>query len=276
MGIRFITGSSAPWMWLAAFSAYYDGTRVGADGTTLWGSFVYHNNLGMQFILQGTNNDNTFSMPTTGTDSLFLYRIQFGAGNADTITIWSNPDLTTWTPSASHTSQATGNLAFQTLVFVAPGDTYEGRFDNVLLGTEAIDVVPYTSAATPYKTWALSKGLNPLADGAPGFDKDNDGATNLEEYAFFTDPNSGDSLPSLVTVAGASNVSLTYLRANAATDVTYLPEVSTDLENWTSVGLTDLPTGPPSVDATEYVITAVKAPDPAKYLRVRATLAVDP
>ena len=37
--------------------------------------------------------------------------------------------------------------------------------------------------ATPtlagYSNWALAKGMDPLTDGAPAFDKDNDGATNL-------------------------------------------------------------------------------------------------
>lgn len=258
-----------------AFAAFSDGVRVGADDTTVWGSFVYHKVVGMEFYLQGETNA-PFSLPTTGADSLFLYRIQFGAGNADTITIWNNPDLTTWTPSATPTSTFTGNYSFQTLVFVAPNNENEGRFDNIRLGSEAIDVVPYSATTTPYVTWALSKSLDPLTDGAPAFDKDNDDASNLEEYAFFTDPKSGSSLPSMVTATNATNVTLTYLRANGATDVTYIPEVSTDLGIWTSVGLTDVPTGLSTVDTTEYVITAVKAPDPAKFLRIRVTLPVAP
>jgi len=112
-----------------AFSAYNDGTRVGKDGTVLWGSFLYNKVNGLQMWLQGAGNQ-IFDLPTGGSNSLFVFKITFGAGNADTVTIWNNPDLTTWTPSASPTSSVSGDYSFQTLVFVAPNSENEGRVDN--------------------------------------------------------------------------------------------------------------------------------------------------
>ena len=132
--------------------------------------------------------------------------------------------------------------------------------------------VPAT-VTTTYVDWANSNHLDPLTDGAPGFDKDNDGATNLQEYAFFTDPNSGISTPSLVAVTDSSNVTLTYQRAVKATDVTYSAESSTDLVTWSTLGVTDAPTGNTTDNTTEYRATAAKGSDPAKFLRVQVTLA---
>jgi len=130
-----------------------------------------------------------------------------------------------------------------------------------------------TPTLSGYSNWAVSKGLDPLTDGAPGFDKDNDGATNLQEYAFFTDPNSGSSTPSLVMATDGSNVTLTYQRAVNATDVSYRAESSTDLVIWTTLDVTDAPTGNTTADTTEYRATVAKGSDPAKFLRVQVTLA---
>lgn len=126
-----------------AFSAYNDGVRVGANGTTLWGSFSYYNVGGLQMYLQGATNK-VFSTPTVGANSLYVFRIDYGAGNADTITIWNNPNLTTWNPSSTPTATSSSDYSFQTLVFVAPNSTNEGRLDAIRFGTQAIDVVPYT------------------------------------------------------------------------------------------------------------------------------------
>lgn len=138
-----------------AFAAYNDGTRIGANGTTLWGSFLHHSGSGMQVFLQGVGNA-VFSLPTVGVDSLFLFRIEYGAANADTISIWSNPDLSTWTPAATPTSSALSDYSFQTLVFVAPNNENEGRFDKIVFGSEAFDVVPEPSTYLLFGVSALA------------------------------------------------------------------------------------------------------------------------
>lgn len=57
------------------------------------------------------------------------------------------------------------------------------------LGGNQIALV--SGASSPYDTWAASFGLNPATDGAPGFDKDGDGQTNLVEFAFGGSPVNG-------------------------------------------------------------------------------------
>ncbi len=124
-----------------------------------------------------------------------------------------------------------------------------------------------------YAGWAISKGLNPLTDGAPGVDKDEDGSSNLEEYAFYTEPTSGSSIPVTTVNSGGSTVSLTYLRAIQATDVSYTAESSTDLLVWSPAGVTDAPTGVSDANTVQYVATVAKGSAAAKFLRIKVVLA---
>ncbi len=144
---------------VGAFSAYNDGTRVGADGTTLYGSFLYNNTAGGQLYLQGATN-HVFTLPTTGSDSLYVFKLAFGAGNADTFKVYSNPDLTTFDiNTATPTSTSSGDFSFQTLVFVAPSSTNEVRFDKIVLGSNIGDVIPVPEPASLGLLGAMSLGL---------------------------------------------------------------------------------------------------------------------
>lgn len=141
--------------------------------------------------------------------------------------------------------------------------------DNVgLFGIQIVD----TGSSSAYGNWATSKGLDPLTDGAPAFDKDKDGSNNLTEYAFFTSPTDGSSLPTLTLATVGTDVTLTYLRAKAATDVTYTAEWSENLVTWSSVGLTDSPTGNENTDTIEYRASVTKGVDGRKFLRVQVAL----
>jgi hypothetical protein len=128
------------------------------------------------------------------------------------------------------------------------------------------------STATAYQVWASSKGLDPNTDGAPGFDKENDGASNLLEYAFFTDPNSGTSIPVFPPATGGGNLSLTYNRAKAATDVTYTAQWSENLTDWFATGLTDTLTGNQTDDTVERLVTVSQDGDPKKFLRILVSI----
>ncbi|MES2924918.1 MAG: LamG-like jellyroll fold domain-containing protein [Verrucomicrobiota bacterium] len=72
-------------------------------------------------------------------------------------------------------------------------------------------------------------------------DPDSDGITNFWERAFNLNPtlaNSGAAVWPAVSESGGQLV-LTYTRSIAATDLTYQVEWSTDLQTWSSVGVTD-------------------------------------
>lgn len=137
-------------------------------------------------------------------------------------------------------------------------------------GVFGFQVVEITTTA--YQGWAISKGLDPNTDGAPGFDKENDGASNLLEYAFFTNPNSGTSIPVFPPATGGGNLSLTYNRAKAATDATYTAQWSENLTDWFPTGLADVATGNETADTVERVVTVIQDGDPKKFLRIDVSI----
>ncbi len=136
------------------FAPYSDGTRVGLDGTTLYGSFAYFNQTanaatGGKFFLQGAANSEFF-LPTAGADGLLVFRIDFGVGNADTITFFSNPDLTTFNGSGGTSSN--GDFSFLSIGYIVLNGTDNGgdelRVDNIQLGATLADVVPIPEPTT--------------------------------------------------------------------------------------------------------------------------------
>jgi hypothetical protein len=147
--------------------------------------------------------------------------------------------------------------------------SFKASHDNLNAGVFGFQVVQRT--ATPYQAWAASKGLDPNTNGAPGFDADFDGFDNLLEYGLFTEPGSGASLPVFTPVSSGGNLSLTYNRATAATDVTYTAQWSTNLVDWFPTGLTDSPTGNATPDTVEHLVTVAQDGAPAKFLRVLVT-----
>lgn len=65
--------------------------------------------------------------------------------------------------------------------------------------------IALVQTATPYSTWAGGYGLDPLTDGAPGFDKDGDGQINLLEFALGGSPISGSDNARTFSLVADSN-----------------------------------------------------------------------
>ena len=61
-----------------------------------------------------------------------------------------------------------------------------------------------TNGASGYSSWASSFGLDPLTDGAPGFDKDLDGFNNSTEYILGGSPISGSNNPKIYSLLADS------------------------------------------------------------------------
>lgn len=138
-----------------AFSAYNDGTYVGLNNTTLYGSFAYNTANGvLNFLLQGPS-DTFFALPTNGNaNSLLVFKINFGTANADTITFFNNPTLAFDEGTASSTSQM-GDFSFNRIGFAVNGDTFEGRVDNIRFGNTAADVISAVPEPSTYALLAL-------------------------------------------------------------------------------------------------------------------------
>lgn len=129
--------------------------------------------------------------------------------------------------------------------------------------------VALKKSTSPYLLWVEFYHLDPAGNGAPGADPDSDGLDNLAEFALASSPIDGQSRPALTVAADGATLSLSYRRAKAATDVSFIAEWSTNLVDWSTPGLTDLPTGIEDATTTEYRATIAKDGATGKFLRIR-------
>lgn len=105
-------------------------------------------------------------------------------------------------------------------------------------GMAALTIVMETSFAAWENFWFTSAQLaNPAISGTNATPA-SDGIPNLSKYALNLDPlvDGAPGLPvgSMITVGGSNYLTLTYTQVILATDITYVPEVSGDLQTWNS------------------------------------------
>ena len=112
------------------------------------------------------------------------------------------------------------------------------------LGGSTSDTV--TILDLPCDHWRFTEfgpDANNPAIAGPNADPDGDGLTNLEEYAYGTDPNVPDGgalVMDIVTIGLDDYLRLTVTRNPSATDVAFEVQATSDLENplsWSSAGL---------------------------------------
>jgi autotransporter-associated beta strand protein len=95
--------------------------------------------------------------------------------------------------------------------------------------TEGDGALTYEVTATGYEIWGAPYGLTA---GSEGGDLDNDGLTNLEEYAFGLLPDNGASLNPIAIPLDKTSGTFSYTRRSDS-DLFYSVWYSTDLTNWT-------------------------------------------
>jgi hypothetical protein len=109
-------------------------------------------------------------------------------------------------------------------------------------GTTSFFDYPLQAWTSPFAQWLDQNSVGDenqmLAEAS--LDADGDGLMNLLEYAVGTNGTVSNVDPQVVTMAPVS--SQQYLRLSlpknpAATDVTFIPEASSDMISWTSAGL---------------------------------------
>jgi len=142
-------------------------------------------------------------------------------------------------------------------------------------GTSAItggnDIVLYTDASgSPYDTWANGTFTPPLTAKLPGDNQDGDSLTNLQEFAFGTQPTvstgeivySGGTLttpgaPKIVAAAGTYSMVFGRRADYVAAGLTYTVQFSADLITWVD---NNDGTNPPVQVATNGTINAMSVP----------------
>lgn len=100
-------------------------------------------------------------------------------------------------------------------------------------------IVPLEPVLTHYEEW-LTRYLAPGFYLEPEGDLDNDGISNLHEYAYGLDPKTPDddgvfTSGEVSVTGGVSHHRLTFRRDSAATDLTYQLQSSPDLSVWTTL-----------------------------------------
>ncbi|MDA7862350.1 lamin tail domain-containing protein [Akkermansiaceae bacterium] len=104
-------------------------------------------------------------------------------------------------------------------------------------------------------------------------DPDGDSFSNLLEYALLSDPfaSEGDLIKAIVVTDGGSDfLALQYRRRICRDHLTYIPEISQDLENWGDSNLVEV-TATDNGDGSETVTTRslLSYPDQKEFLRLR-------
>jgi hypothetical protein len=137
--------------------------------------------------------------------------------------------------------------------------------------TESDGILEYTVTATDYDSWASSFNLT---GGSTG-DDDNDGYSNLEEYAFGLIPNSGSSANPIVVQLNPGTGAFSYTRRNPSLPnpaLNYSVWYSTDLTTWSedAGAIPGTPVLNGEVETVPVTISAGLLANPKLFIQVRA------
>lgn len=219
------------------------------------------------------STDGGTSFATTRADDEEIPGFAFGNGiylaagedneNGDMPINLISTDGETWSKLSTNTAQADRNGA----VF------FENTFITVADGGQIWQSNPFSapSGIGGFAVWldGFFPGSTPAS--AALLDDDGDGNNHLQEYASGTDPTSATSaiVPVAAEVGGYLQLAVT--KNPAATDVIYNVEISTDLENWSTLATVVV-----SDDASSLVVrSSTLVTDPAttrEFLRAVYTL----
>jgi hypothetical protein len=172
-------------------------------------------------------------------------------------------------PGASTFSSATSTATSTTVS--APGVyVYRLSADDGEI-TTADDVT--LTLTSPVYDWRVSQfganASNPAIAGDDA-DPDLDGIENLLEYALLMNPNQAGGLP-VTSGRTSTHCTLTYTRPVDALDVNYVVEYSDDLENWSSVGVTQTIVSTVGNVRTMRAEVPVTVTDTRRFMQVKVT-----
>jgi len=156
----------------------------------------------------------------------------------------------------------------------------QGASTNVFMTVVTDNGIPPLSATNSFTVWVsgLYLGINLQDTNQAVADLDNDGLSNLMEYALGTDPrNPADSTAgikwSIAQASAAQYITMTFKRRLTAIGLQYIPEVSADMVTWYSDTAHVQQTGLTPLDA-QFVWVTVQDQTPLtnavpRFLRLR-------
>ena len=189
--------------------------------------------------------------------------------------------------SYSSTSLPTGLSLNPTTGLISGAPTATGTSTVTISATNAIGTGSASmtiTVQTPFATWqdlyfTAAERSNPTVSGPLAMPA-GDGITNLMKYALNLNPktNGVGGLPvsSLTSTGGSDYLTLTFTKVLAATDITYVVEVSSDMQTWTSGAnsTTTVSTTNNSDGATQTVVVRDLTPTGSaikRFIRLRVT-----
>ncbi len=144
------------------------------------------------------------------------------------------------TPSDSDTTNSSGAATSSTITAKANAGSGTAYIfvSDALGGLRSLTMNLIVNAPTTVAGYLAGYGLTG-ANAAPAADPNGDGVTNLMAYALGLNPTvpSTSALPQIAikNYSGVPYAFITFTRSSLATDLTYIVEESSDLENWSAV-----------------------------------------
>jgi len=121
-----------------------------------------------------------------------------------------------------------------------------------------------------FDEWALA---NNIAGASLEGDNDNDGLSNLVEFAFATNPNANNDFPETLIIPITPNTRFSFRRPIASTQIVYLIEYSDDLISWDDAGTALFSTVPQGDGTTieTWVLPSSLTAMPRMFVRAKAS-----
>lgn len=140
-------------------------------------------------------------------------------------------------PISGNASATTASLTLANVTFDDAGE-YDVVVTNS--GGNVTSASATVTVLTPLQFWRLTH-FGSIADtgaAAADADPDGDGLSNLLEYALGLDPATASGGGDLTVGVADGNWTYSFARPSDRSDLTYVVEVSTDLVNWSTAGVT--------------------------------------
>lgn len=229
------------------------------------GSLVLADNAQLKFVVSDTNQNSITGSGTATFSGDFTIDTSTVTGTNGHI--WQLVDMVSLDPASSFTA------SFTVIGFTDPEN------DGIWTMTDAKGDWSFDESTgeltldigSDYDTWGSSYGL---AAGSESGDLDNDGLTNIAEYAFGLIPNSGSSVNPITSPLDKTTGQFSYQRRdNGLTELDYTIWYSTDLSLWTEDTGASQPDGTPDgngVETIEVTLSPALLTNSKLFVQVRA------